>query len=119
MGQPIQLKAIVAELGLSVCSGSDHLDRVVSGGYAGDLLSDVIANAEAGNVWVTMHGHVNIVAVSVLKDLSAIIVANGHQLAEDTLKRAGEKNIPVLLCDKPAFEIVGRLSALGVHGTKH
>jgi predicted transcriptional regulator len=119
MGRPIQLSAVVAELGLSVCCGSDHLDRVVSGGYVGDLLSDVIANAEAGNIWVTMHGHVNIVAVSVLKDLAAIIVANGHKLTDDTVKRAGEMNIPILLCDQPAFEVVGQLSALGIHGTKN
>ncbi len=30
------------------------LDKAVTGGYAGDLLSDVNANSSAGNVWVTV-----------------------------------------------------------------
>lgn len=106
------LKNIVEELQCTVCTGEDHLDEVVSGGYAGDLLSDVIAHAAAGSVWITMQVHVNIVAVAVLKDLAGIILVQGRQPAEDTTKKAQEEHLPILVCDLPAFETAGKLTAL-------
>jgi len=115
----MRLNALVEQLGLTVCCGENLLERTVSGGYAGDVLSDVIANAAAGNIWVTMHGHVNIVAVSVLKELSAVIVIRRHTLSEDTLRRAREKNVPILTSDRSAFETVEQLSSAGIHGSNH
>lgn len=105
---------MAAGLGLTVCSGDEALDREITGGYAGDLLSDVIANSAAGNVWITMQVHVNIVAVAVLKELAAIILVNGRKPAEETLQRAREEKIPILSGSARAFEIAGRLYAMGI-----
>jgi len=63
----MRLREVVEGLHLSVRRGEDQLDQDVTGGFAGDLLSDVIAHSKAGDVWVTMQVHVNIVAVAVLK----------------------------------------------------
>jgi predicted transcriptional regulator len=106
------LKQVVGALHLTVRSGGDHLDQVVTGGYVGDLLSDVIANSKAGNIWITMQAHSNIVAVAVLRDIAGIVIVQGRQPAEDTLKRANEENVPILVSDLPAFETAGTLSAL-------
>jgi serine kinase of HPr protein (carbohydrate metabolism regulator) len=111
-GATMTLKGIVEKLQLSVRSGDDRLDQKVTGGYASDLLSDVIANSKAGNVWVTMQVHVNIVAVAVLKELAAIIIVQGRQPAEDALKRAREENVAIIVSDSPAFETTGRLHQL-------
>lgn len=108
------LRDIKDKMGLSVCCGEENLNHSVTGGYSGDLLSDVIANSKAGNVWVTMQVHVNIVAVAVLKELSAIIVVNGRHPAEDTLKKAREEKIPILSSTLSAFDVTGRLYFLGV-----
>ena len=108
----MRLREVVEGLHLSVRRGEDQLDQDVTGGFAGDLLSDVIAHSKAGDVWVTMQVHVNIVAVAVLKDLAAIIIVQGRQPAEDTLKKAGEENVALLVSDRPAFETVGRLYSL-------
>ncbi len=109
------VRDITEELGLHVCCGEENLDREVTGGYTGDLLSDVIANSKAGSVWVTSQVHVNIVAVAVLKELAAIIIVNGRQPADDTQRRAVEEKVPMLSSTLPAFEVAGRLHALGVH----
>ena len=111
------LQAITQRLGLSVCWGNDLLHREVTGGYVGDLLSDVIANSKPGYVWMTMQVHVNIVAVAVLKELSAIILVNGRQPAEETLRKAQDEKVPILTSPLPAFELAGRLYALGVGGS--
>ena len=108
------VKDIVEKLDLTVCSGGDRLTATVTGGYNGDLLSDVIANAKAGSVWITMQVHVNIVAVAVLKELAAIILVNGRTPAADTLQKATEERVAILTCTGSAFETAGRLYALGI-----
>jgi serine kinase of HPr protein (carbohydrate metabolism regulator) len=108
------LRDIVNKLQLSVRSGADQLDRQVTGGYSSDLLSDVIANSKAGNVWITMQVHMNIVAVAVLKELSAIVIVQGREPAEGAVKKAQEQHITLLVSPLPAFETAGKLYSLGV-----
>lgn len=110
----MKLKEVVEKLNLRVLCGGQHLDREVTGGYSGDLLSDVIGNSKGGNVWVTMQVHVNIVAVAVLKELAAVIIVQGRSVAEDTLHKAQEENVTILASELPAFETAGRLNRLGV-----
>jgi len=99
---------------LKIKCGNEHLEREVTGGYCGDLLSDVMANSKNGNIWITMQVHLNIVAVSVLKEHSAIILVNSRQPNEDTLKKAVEENIPILISDLPAFELAGKINSFGI-----
>ena len=108
------VRDIQEKLGLSVACGEEKLDQPVTGGYVGDLLSDVIAHSGQGNVWVTMQVHMNIVAVAVLKELTAIIIVNGRVPAEDTLQKAVEEKIPILLSRQTGFEVSGELYVLGV-----
>jgi serine kinase of HPr protein (carbohydrate metabolism regulator) len=108
------VREVVDTLKLAVCSGADNLDREVTGGYVGDLLSNVIANAQSGNVWITMQVHVNIVAVAVLKELAAIILVQGREPAEDTLKRAAEEKVTILASQLSSFELAGKLHELGI-----
>jgi predicted transcriptional regulator len=108
------VRDVAQELGLTICCGEEGLNRQVTGAYAGDLLSDVIANSMAGNVWITMQVHVNIVAVAALKELSAIILVNGRRPSEDTLQRAHEEKVAILSAADQAFKVAGRLYAFGV-----
>lgn len=108
------LNEVVDSLGLAVCCGSDRLQHDVTGGYASDLLSDVIANSKAGNVWVTMQVHVNIVAVAVLKELAAIVLVHGREPADDTLRKARDEHVAILVSRLPAFETVGKLYDAGI-----
>jgi predicted transcriptional regulator len=112
----MKLAELVEAFKLVVKAASAGLDREVNGGYAGDLLSDVMANSKEGNVWVTIQGHPNIVAVATLRDLAGIILANGRQPDAETVQRAEEEGIPLLCTPLPAYEVVGRLYLLGIHG---
>jgi len=60
------LGEVVKALNLEVRTGQDQMDREVRGGYVSDLLSDVIAGAKEGDLWVTLQLHQNIVAVAFL-----------------------------------------------------
>lgn len=111
------LNDVVERLHLTLRTGEERLGQTVTGGYAGDLLSDVIANSKAGSVWVTMHTHENIVAVAVLKDLAGIVIVQGRQPAPETMQKAAKEKVAILVSDLPAFETVGRLSSLLAGGT--
>lgn len=99
-------------------AGAEAADREVLGGYASDLLSDVIANSREGDIWLTMQKHVNIVAVAQLKGLACIVLVNGRQPEPDTVKRADEEHIPLISTPFTAFEVVGILYSLGTRGRR-
>ena len=52
------------------------------------MLSDVLTNADKGNIWVTMQIHPNVMAVASSKDLSGIIIVNGRKPEAEMLKKA-------------------------------
>ncbi|MBM4170146.1 MAG: serine kinase [Ignavibacteria bacterium] len=110
----MKLREIVNQLQLAVKTGADLLDRDVNGGYAGDLLSDVLAHARVGNLWITLHTHPNIVAVASSKDLAGIIVVNGRTPDEETLRKAAEEQIPILISSGSTYSVVCKLGELGI-----
>jgi len=108
------LGEVVEALNLEVRTGQDQMDRVVQGGYVSDLLSDVIAGAKEGDLWVTLQLHQNIVAVAFLNNLAAIIIVSGREPNADTLEKAEEQQVPILVISLPAYEVAGRLYQLGI-----
>jgi len=112
----MKLREIVEDLKLDVKTGRDNLDKEVTGGYVSDLLSDVMANTRDGNIWITLQIHQNIVAVALLKNLSAIVLVNSRVPENETIQKAKAENIPILVSDLPAFEVVGRLHKMGISG---
>jgi len=102
------------QFGLTVAAGENGLDRIVTGGHCGDLLSEVMGNAPIGCVWLTIQIHQNIVAVAVLREMAAIIVTGGSKPEAETISKADEEGIPILLSDQKAYELAGQLYAAGV-----
>jgi hypothetical protein len=111
------LSDLAERLELKHFTAGGPLTRPVLGGYASDLLSDVIGHSRKGDLWVTMQVHPNIVAVAVLKELAGIVLVNGREPAAETLEQAEREKIPVLGTGLSAFELVGRLYGLGVKGS--
>jgi predicted transcriptional regulator len=108
----MKVSDIVEKLGLTVFSGHKGLDREVSGGYVSDLLSDVMGNAQEGEVWITLQVHQNVMAIASLKDMAAVILVNGLEPQENTKRHSNDENIPVLGTTLATFEITGKLYQL-------
>ncbi len=100
--------------GTIVTSPAQAARREVTGGYASDLLSDVMGHSREGDLWVTLQKHVNIVAVAQLQGLAGIVLVNGRRPEPDTASRSEEEGIPIISTELPAFEVVGILYGLGV-----
>ena len=103
------VKELKEKLDLNVYSGEQGLDNEITGGYVSDLLSDVMGNADAGEVWVTLQTHKNVMAIASLKDMAAIILVNNHKPEEDTLAQSNEEGIPLLGTGMTTFEVTGKL----------
>lgn len=114
----MKLREIVDRLALKVAAAQGKLDREVSGGYASDLLSDVMANSREGDIWVTLQVHPNIIAVATLKDLAAIVIVQGRKPEAQTAEKAEQEGVPLLVSELQTFELVGRLSSMGISGIR-
>lgn len=110
----MKLKDVAKALNLNVQTGKNLLEREITGGYAGDLLSDVLANSKQGDVWVTLQTHANIVAVASAKELSGIIIVNGRTPEEETVRRAEEQSIPIMISSLSTYRVISRLCELGI-----
>lgn len=112
--------ATVAEiadtLALTVLTRTANLSADITGGYASDLLSCVMARAQAGNVWVTLQSHVNVVAVASLLNLACVVITEGAAVDQATLDKAEEAGIALLSTPMTTFSVVEQLHDVGVAG---
>lgn len=92
--------------------------RTALGAYVSDLLSDVMANAQDGDAWITMQRHVNTVAVAQLKGLSAIVIVNARQPEPEMVRRAAEHDVAIVTTPLAAFDAAGRLFEAGLRGRR-
>ena len=112
------LRELCSKLDLEVRAGSAGLGREVAGGYASDLLSDVMANAHEGDVWITLHRHPNVVAVALNGALSGIVLVNGREPEETTREKAEAEGVSLFVSSLPAFELIGRMHGMGISGQR-
>ncbi len=110
----MKLEDIVGQLSLEVAAASAKLDAEVTGGYTCDLLSYVMAKAKTGDLWITVQGHPNIVAVASLIGLSGIIVAEGSKVEPATIAKAEQEGVPILTTPLAVYTVAGQLWTLGV-----
>jgi hypothetical protein len=109
----MHVREAIKQLGFNL-TGGNQIDVEITGGYASDLLSCVMAGAKAGNIWVTLQGHPNILAVASLIELSAVVVTEGVAPDQETIHKAQETGIPLLTTAQDTFAVVAALAALGI-----
>lgn len=112
----MKLKEVVEKLQLEVKSSAAKLGREVKGGYTSDMLSDVMANAHPGDIWVTFQTHENMVAVASLNDLAGVITVKGREPDRDVIAKAEDAGVVLLVSRETAYEVVGKLNALAISG---
>ena len=84
LAQKLELKSLV-----------EVPDKEIGGVYISDMVSDVIANAKAGDVLVTVQIHNNVIAAANLVDICGIVVTQGKEPNEDVIKMAQKAGIPI------------------------
>ena len=108
------VKDLVDKFDLELTAGKSGLDREVTDGYCGDLLSEIMSNAPTGCAWMTVQGHQNIVAVAVQREMATIIITGGQTPDDETIEKADQESIPILLWPDSSFRLAGHLFSLGI-----
>lgn len=90
--------------GWQLLAGEEGTDAQVDGCYIGDLLSWVMARALSGNVWLTVMGNINAVAVAALTDVAGVVLAENAALDKEAEARANLQGIPIYTCPENLYE---------------
>ena len=109
----MEIKKVQEELNLeTIVEGNQELE--VTGGHIGDLLSNVMSHAEAGDLWITIQGHQNVAAIALLTEVAGVVVAEGLSIDEDTIAKAEAKGINLYQSKLSSYELAGQLYELGI-----
>lgn len=108
------IKEMMETMGLRLVAGTEEmLDREITGVYCCDLISHAMAKLDSGNIWITVHTNLNVVAVASLTDAACVVVPENIEIEEQSVNRANEKQVIMLSSDKTAaelaFEILSRI----------
>lgn len=107
------LQEVADVLQATVFSGQPHLDKPVSSGYASDMLSEVMAHARAGQLWLTVQTHLNVPAVAVLLDLGGIVITGGNQPEAAVIAKGNETGMVIMTTSYNTFEAIALLCKAG------
>ncbi len=103
---------LIEKTGLRPLSKFENRD--VAGVYISDMVSDVMAGAKSGNLWLTIQTHKSIVPAANLVDVAAIVITGGKQVPAETIELASKYDIAILSSELPTFQLVGKLYQLGL-----
>lgn len=106
------VQQLATALDVEILAGAQDLNREVTGGYAGDLLSWVMGRAQGGDAWVTVMGNLNAVAVAVLADIACIVLADNSALDENAAQKADLQGVPILRSSLNTFDLCCKIQTL-------
>jgi len=116
----MKLKKILENLPVSAFQ-MDNLSELgelaeieITGCYIGDLLSNVLAHARQGELWLTVQTHQNVVAIAQLLNLGGVVFLEGHLPQQETVEKAKRERIPLLTTQERAFEFAAHLTRMGL-----
>ena len=93
---------------------TDPAEFELTGCYISDLLSEVLANAQPGVLWITIQIHRNVVSVASMKDISAVLFTRGRKPEPAVIAEAAGKGIVLLSTPLTTYETAGRLWKAGL-----
>jgi predicted transcriptional regulator len=99
---------------LELKSLSEVFDKELTGVYISDMVSDVIANAKAGDVLVTVQIHNNVIAAANLVDICGIIVTQGKEPPEKVIKMAEKAEISIYSTDMNRWQVATKMYEAGI-----
>ena len=88
------------------------VSAAVTGAYACDMLSHVMAHAGPGDVWLTILNSINVVAVAELTGCACVVLTEGVAMEPAVLERARERQVTDLSAPLTTFQAAGRLAQL-------
>lgn len=93
---------------------NNDFERDIKGVVACDLLSLVMSEGKENNVFITVLGNLNSVAVASLHDFSAIIISYNQKVGDEVISKATENEIAIYKTPLSTSKVVEKLLELGI-----
>jgi len=110
--QLVKLEDLLLPVQGKLLTGSTQVD--VAGCYISDLLSDVLARAHPGVLWVTVQTHHNVISVAATKDIAAVLFTCDRKPDSSVIAEGEEQGIALLRTSLTTFEAAGKLWEAGL-----
>lgn len=89
-------------------------DREIEGVFISDMVSDIVAGAQANNLLLTIQTHKNLIATANLVDVAAIVYVRGKVPADDVIDLANRVGITLFTTDLDSWKFAIKLHELGL-----
>lgn len=108
----MKLSELVNNTGLKAINESK--DKTIEGVYISDMASDIITNAKANVLLITLQTHKILIAAANLIDAAAIVFVKGRKPEQDVVELANRVGIALLSSEDDAWTFASKLSKLGI-----
>jgi len=108
----MKLQSVLPMIQAQVLSAAAEAE--LTGCYISDLLSDVLAHAQPGVLWVTIQTHRNVVSVAAMKDIGAVLFTCGRKPDAAVLAEAEQEGIVLLSTTLTTHQAAGKLWEAGL-----
>lgn len=95
---------IIEAMNLKVLTEVYHPDAEIKSGYAGDMLSHVMAHLESDQAWFTILNSINVIAVASLNECPLVILTEDVPLQDAVMEKAKTENICVCSTNLDTYE---------------
>jgi hypothetical protein len=93
---------------------TNRAEADLTGCYISDLLSDVLAHASHGMLWITVQTHRNVISCATAKDIGAVLFVCGRKPDPGVVTEADAEGIVLLSTKLAAYEAAGKLWEAGL-----
>ena len=93
---------------------TNRAEADLTGCYISDLLSDVLAHANPGMLWVTIQIHRNVISCALTKDIGTVLFTCGRKPDRAVVAEADAEGIVLLTTKQTTYEAAGKLWEAGL-----
>ena len=103
---------IIEAMKLEVLTDVYHPELAIKKGYAGDMLSHVMAHLQSDECWFTILNSMNVIAVASLNECPLVILTEEVVLQEAVLEKANSEEICVCTTSMDTYTACAVLSGI-------
>jgi len=108
----MKISELASKTGLKAISES--VDKIIEGVYISDMASDIITNAKANVLLITLQTHKTLIAAANLIDVSAIAFVKGKRPGQDVIELADRVGIALYSTEDDTWTLASKLAKLGI-----
>jgi predicted transcriptional regulator len=110
----MDVKNLIEQVNGKLLNESADLLREVRGGFAADLMSDVLASVQPEAILITGLCNPQVIRTALMADVSAILLVRGKKPQAETLALAQQERIPLISTPLGMYQVCGQLFGNGL-----